>query len=128
MLSSLYDEMMKAAQSDFKIKSDKPNEPCLSKLKLLPKVRQVFETRPLWGALVEHEMLEVVRRWLEPLPDRSLPALEIRRLMFVTLESLPIDTDHLRSSGVGKVVMFYTKVDREIPELRAKAQALISER
>lgn len=33
-------------------------------------------------SLLENGMLDAVKTWLEPLPDRSLPALAIQRALF----------------------------------------------
>ena len=40
------------------------------------------------------------------------------------MDRLPIDGDHLRESKVGRIIVFYGKVPREIPELQTKAQKL----
>lgn len=49
-------------------------------------------------------------------------------LRFLRLQ-LPIQTHHLSTSGVGRVVYFYTKVDdsRVTPSIKRKAHALVGE-
>jgi len=49
--------------------------------------------------------LSAIRRWLDRLPDGSLPNLNIREQLLTILEKLPLTTEHLQDSGVGKVVM-----------------------
>ncbi len=36
-------------------------------------------------SIIDHNFLEAVRLWLEPLSDKSLPALNIQRLLFEQL-------------------------------------------
>jgi transcription factor SPN1 len=72
-------------------------------------------------------MLEGVRRWLEPLPDKSLPALNIQQEFFRTLPELKfIDASVLKESGLGRIVLFYTKCKRVTPEVTRAANDLIS--
>ena len=95
-------------------------------------------------SLVENGMLEAVRRWLEPLEDHSLPALNIQRALFSILQSvssshhisslctdsyvqLSIDTPSLQSSGIGKIVFFYTKCKRVQPSITRAANHLVGE-
>lgn len=68
-----------------------------------------------------------MRRFLEPLPDKSLPALNIQRELFAALEKLSpaIDTISLKMSGLGKVVMFYSRNKRVEGDLRRRADRLI---
>ena len=65
--------------------------------------------------------LQHVKFFLEPLNDGSLPAYQIQREIFDALLRLPIEKDTLMSSGIGKVVLFYTKSKR--PELNIKRMA-----
>lgn len=45
--------------------------------------------------------------------------------MFDVLESMPVETHHLRSSSIGRIVMFYTKCPRIIPEVKDAASRLV---
>lgn len=72
-------------------------------------------------------MLEGVRRWLEPLPDRSLPALNIQKEFMETLQRLEyIDTNVLIASKLGRIVLFYTKCKRVTPDVARIADLLVS--
>lgn len=67
-----------------------------------------------------------MRRWLEPLPDRSLPALNIQRAFFPILQKMEfIDASVLKESGLGRIVLFYTKCKRVSPDLARTANALV---
>jgi transcription factor SPN1 len=70
--------------------------------------------------------LEGVRRWLEPLPDKSLPALNIQREIFGILPTLDIDTAVLKESKLGRIVLFYTKCKRVTPDITRTADSLVS--
>lgn len=77
-------------------------------------------------AILDNGLLDSIRQWLEPLPDRSLPSLDIQSEMLDVLDRLPIAGDHLRESGVGKIVYFYTKSPRIEPSMKRKADQLVA--
>lgn len=79
----------------------------------------------LQQAIMDNNLLEGVKRWLEPLPDRSLPALNIQKELFGVLESMSIDTISLKMSGLGRVVVFYSLCKRVEPPIRRIAEQLI---
>lgn len=77
--------------------------------------------------MVDNNLLDAVRRWLEPLPDRSLPALNIQRELFSTIRKMEfIDTAVLKESGLGRIVLFYTKCKRVNPDIARIANDLVS--
>lgn len=77
--------------------------------------------------MIDNNLLEGVKRWLEPLPDRSLPALNIQREFFQLLPKLWfIDSAVLKESGLGRIVLFYTKCKRVTPEVGRIASHLVS--
>lgn len=115
-ISRLRDEMRDAAAAD--AECIRNGTPAVHKLELLPEVRDVIQKHNLVDSILDNNLLESVRLWLEPLPDASLPAYEIQREMFTAIETLPIKTIHLRESGLGKVVLFYQKSKR--PQLNIK--------
>jgi transcription factor SPN1 len=78
-------------------------------------------------SIVDNNLLEGVRRWLEPLPDRSLPALNIQREFFPILKKMEfIDSNVLKESGLGRIVLFYTKCKRVTPDIARIANDLVS--
>lgn len=77
--------------------------------------------------MIDNNLLEAVRRWLEPLPDRSLPALNIQRELFNTIRKMEfIDSSVLKESGLGRIVLFYTKCKRVTPDVARIANDLVS--
>jgi transcription factor SPN1 len=77
-------------------------------------------------SIIDNNLLEGVKRWLEPLPDRSLPALNIQQEFFRTLPEMKfIDASVLKESGLGRIVLFYTKCKRVTPEVNRIANTLV---
>lgn len=76
--------------------------------------------------LLDCGILSAVRLWMEPLPNRSLPAPHLRRSLLELLRDLPIETDHLRESGIGRIVMFFAQRPKESPDIQRLARELVS--
>ena len=124
-IASLRQRMADAAERDVQARSADPPRPAMHKLRLLPEVVALLNRngREIENAIVdpENNLLESVRFFLEPLNDGSLPAYNIQRELFACLAKLPIGKEALVSSGIGKVVLFYTKSKK--PEMGIKRQA-----
>lgn len=128
----LKDEMNIAAQMDIetlnkRIETGDNSLIVMQKVKLLPKVVSVLAKANLADTILDNNLLQSVRIWLEPLPDGSLPSFEIQKSLFAALEKLPIKTEHLKESGLGRVVIFYTKSKRVEPQLARLADRIIAE-
>ena len=76
--------------------------------------------------LLDCGILSAVRLWMEPLPNRSLPAPHLRKSLLELLRELPIETDHLRESGIGRIVMFFGQRPKESPDIQRLARELVS--
>ncbi|GEM11912.1 transcription factor Iws1 [Rhodotorula toruloides] len=125
-VATLRSEMLKAADLDQD--ENDVGRPAVNKLRLLSRVVDLMQKSALADTIVEGGMLEAVKRWLEPLSDKSLPALTIQRPLFTLLKSLPnIETSALKSSGLGKIVYFYTKCRRVDPAIARIANQLVSD-
>jgi len=124
-VARLHDAMLAAAAEDEQ--SNKEKIPATAKLKLLPQVMEVLRKASLAQSIIDNHLLTGVRRWLEPLPDRSLPALNIQRDFFPILQKMEfIDSEVLKESGLGRIVLFYTKCKRVTPEIARIAESLVS--
>ncbi|KAI0734326.1 hypothetical protein C8Q72DRAFT_808948 [Fomitopsis betulina] len=124
-VSRLREAMVSAAQDDEAANREKL--PATAKLRLLPQVMEVLRKNSLANSIVDNNLLEAVCKWLEPLPDRSLPALDIQREFFPTLKKMEyIDTNVLKESKLGRVVLFYTKSKRVTPDIQRYANDLVS--
>ncbi|KAL2041696.1 hypothetical protein N7G274_005480 [Stereocaulon virgatum] len=123
--------MAEAADLDQQARQSKPPKPAMHKLRLLPEVTALLNrnSRDVESAIVdpENNLLESVRFFLEPLPDGQLPAYNIQRELFASLARLPIDKEALISSGIGKVVLFYTKSKKPELAIKRAAERLLGE-
>lgn len=73
-------------------------------------------------------LLEAVRFMLEPADhDAALPNYKIQRELFQILGKLNIGKEALVASGIGKVVLFYTKSIQPQPEIKRMAEKLVGE-
>ncbi|KAJ6576618.1 transcription factor iws1 [Mycena vulgaris] len=116
-VARLRETMNNAAEED--IKANDAKLPAINKLKLLPEAMETLRKSSARS--------EAVKRWLEPLPDRSLPSLNIQREFFPLLKKMEfIDSAVLKESGLGRVVLFYTKCKRVTPDIKRTANDLVS--
>ncbi|KAF4614028.1 hypothetical protein D9613_007654 [Agrocybe pediades] len=124
-VARLREAMNNAADEDIRSNSEKL--PATAKLKLLPEAMETLRKASLAQSMIDNNLLEAVRRWLEPLPDRSLPALNIQREFFGVIKKMEfIDSTVLKESGLGRVVLFYTKCKRVTPDISRTANELVS--
>ncbi len=122
-VAQLRREMVNAADDDEE--ANRLKKPATNKLKLLPKVVATLQKNHLQQSILDNNLLEGVKRWLEPLPDKSLPALNIQHQFFQILERMTIDTISLKMSGLGKVVVFYSMCSKVEPKIKRSAEHLI---
>ncbi|OBZ83588.1 Transcription factor IWS1 [Choanephora cucurbitarum] len=123
-LATLRENMRNASEEDSVANGER--RPALAKLKMLTEASTMLTNKHLYDAILDNGLLDVIRLWLEPLPDRSLPSLDIQSEMLGVLDKLPISGDHLRESGVGKIVYFYSKSPRIEPAMKRKADQLVA--
>ncbi|KAI8050805.1 hypothetical protein BDF22DRAFT_107199 [Syncephalis plumigaleata] len=93
---------------------------------LLDRVVLSMNKVDMHDAFMDANILEAIRVWLEPFADRSLPPLDIQQAMFKILDDLPISTDHLRESGVGRITLFYVKNKKVQPSIQRLADRLLN--
>jgi hypothetical protein len=117
--------MREAAEADQN--AIRNGSPAVHKLAMLEEVRDVLQRPNLMATAMDNNFLEAIKWWLEPLPNKALPAYSIQKLMFEIMGKIKMTTDYLRESGVGKVVMFYTKDKRPQLHIKREADRLIGE-
>ncbi|EER32559.1 conserved hypothetical protein [Candida tropicalis MYA-3404] len=124
-IDALKEQMIKAATLD--VDKNSQGQIATEKLKLLSKVTDVLARADLAISILDNNLLEAVRLWLEPLPDASMPAYQIQKELINALETLPIKTDHLAASGIGKVLVFYQRSKRTEASLKKVVDRLIGD-
>ncbi|KAF8322619.1 hypothetical protein DL93DRAFT_2071491 [Clavulina sp. PMI_390] len=106
--------------------SNKKGQPAVAKLKILQDVVDVLQKQSLMQSIIDHNLLENVRIWLEPLSDKSLPGLTIQRNLFEALGKMFIDANALKESGLGRIMLFYTKKNKRVtPAIKNQATNLV---
>ncbi|KAF5753842.1 putative transcription regulator IWS1 family [Helianthus annuus] len=123
-------ELEVAAEEDANL--NRASKPAINKLIKLPFLIEALSKKQLQLEFLDHGVLTLLKNWLEPLPDGSLPNRNIR--------TFPIDLyqddrrEQLKKSGIGKVgliivsklaVMFMSKSDEETASNRKLAKDLV---
>lgn len=128
IIADLKVRMETACQEDNLARDD--DRAAVAKMKLLPEVMTLLNRQHIQHAILDPEtnFLQAVKYFLEPLrADGSLPAYNIQREIFTALTKMPIEKEALSSSGIGQVVLFYTKTKRAQPEIKRMAERLMGE-
>ncbi|KAI5800260.1 hypothetical protein DFH27DRAFT_500860 [Peziza echinospora] len=124
MIVSLRDRMIAAAEKDYA--DVKAGHAATHKIRMLNEVRSVITKPNLHVSCMDNNFLVAVKRWLEPLENKSLPAYSIQKELFRYLGSFVVSNPSLlRESGIGKIVAFYTKDVRPQPDIKRQANILI---
>lgn len=121
-IQTLKAAMEEAAEKDYEAITNKM--PATNKLAMLPTVEAVLNKSALHELILDNLLLMTLRRWLEPLPDRSLPAYSIQRTLLTALTKIPISKEQLAESGIGKIVIFYRNSPRVEQPIRKIADHL----
>lgn len=109
-------EMRETYDSDLKLNAEsKPGHCKIDKVdELCARIIKKGEQE----VFVKMGILKELRRWLEPLPDDSLPNQKIKRGVLGLLGHLRVRKGDLLDSGIGKIVNFYSRNAKEAPEIR----------
>ncbi|KAH7312072.1 hypothetical protein BKA65DRAFT_484664 [Rhexocercosporidium sp. MPI-PUGE-AT-0058] len=126
-IAALKIRMERACEADNSAREQ--GQPALQKLKMLPEVVALLNRNTVQHSIVDPDtnFLQSVKFFLEPLNDGSLPAYNIQRDLFAALTKLPIEKEALLSSGIGKVVLYYTKSKKPEIGIKRTAERLLGE-
>ncbi|KAH7390162.1 hypothetical protein BKA64DRAFT_116198 [Cadophora sp. MPI-SDFR-AT-0126] len=126
-IAALKIRMEQACEADNSAREQ--GQPALQKLKMLPEVVALLNRNTVQHSIVDPDtnFLQSVKFFLEPLNDGSLPAYNIQRDLFAALTKLPIEKEALLSSGIGKVVLYYTKSKKPEIGIKRTAERLLGE-
>ncbi|KAL7275324.1 Transcription factor iws1 [Rhizina undulata] len=122
---SLRDRMIEAAKLDAEAIAANPNQTALHKLAMVDDVKDILKRPHFMVSAVDNGILTAMKHWLEPLPNRSLPAYTIQKTIFEILGKMKVTTEDLTGSGIGKIVMFYTRDKRPEMHIKREAETLV---
>ncbi|EEF42453.1 protein IWS1 homolog 1 [Ricinus communis] len=129
LVENVMAELEVTAEEDAEL--NRRGKPAITKLKKLPLLTEVLSKKQLQQEFIDHGVLTLLKNWLEPLPDGSLPNINIRAAILKILTDFPIDLEQydrreqLKKSGLGKVIMFLSKSDEETTSNRKLAKDLV---
>lgn len=127
-IEAMRQKMAKACEADAIARAN--GEIATHKLKILPEVVELMNRNTIQSQLVDPDtnILEAVRFMLEPADhDAALPNYQIQKELFAILKKLRIGKDALIASGIGKVVLFYTRSIQPQPDIKRTAERLVGE-
>lgn len=106
--------MDKAAADD--VQSNLLGQPAVCKLNMLAKVQRLAGVKSLQMTLLDFDILGSLKTWIEP-RDKSAPlaGLTVRTAVYELLRRLPCQMDHLKRSGIGKVLISLRQNEQETP-------------
>tara|TARA_B100000768_G_scaffold115966_1_gene107336 strand:- start:3615 stop:4643 length:1029 start_codon:yes stop_codon:yes gene_type:complete len=109
----------------------KIKQPAIHKLRMLNEVTDRLKNVDMHELFLRHGLLNVLASWLSLLPDHSLPNTSVRSAVIDAIATLPIETDmvdrkeQLKSSGLGRLIMFLSQLPEETPRNRKKCKELV---
>jgi len=122
IVQSLLQRMGDALNEDKR--SLEAHEPATAKVKLLPLIRRLFKQRALRQTLLDYDALDLVREWLTS-NQGVPPMLAIRTALLDAMSELPAQPEHLKRSGIGRVVMKMANNKQETRDNRTAARNLV---
>lgn len=100
-------------------------KPALSKLMLVDKITKDLRNLSVQEKFLDIGGISMLGRWLEPLPDKTYPNINVAKEILYTLNSLQIDADNLaRSSNLSSIVKKYANGCTGILSLQVLAKQI----
>lgn len=118
--------MERAAEDD--LQAIKERRPAVAKLNMLPQVVDMLAKRDMVRVLLDYDILSVCKIWIQPLPNGSLGNVTVRQELVQAIRKVQeINTDDLKKSEIGKVIMTLYMHPSETPALKREMKSLIEQ-
>lgn len=106
-------------------------KPATKKLAMLPKVLEMMARKDLQRPFLDLDILTVLKRWVQPLPNGSLGNVTLRKAIFDAVASMTgdngVNSSDLKRSGFGKVTMALYMHKSETPQMKKLLKGLIDQ-
>ncbi|CAH0473554.1 unnamed protein product [Peronospora belbahrii] len=99
--------------------------PAVEKIKFLDNALHVLRKIQFQPMLLDFDLLTIVKKWIQPLEDSALPNVGLRTKMLEMISKMPVFKEHLKRSGLGKVVMLLMKHPQETTENKELCRSLV---
>eukprot|EP00794_Sanderia_malayensis_P010728 gene10728-11876_t len=126
IIAAMIRKMREAAEEDRML--NQAGRAATKKMKLLDSVVSHLNKSDLQHTFIDCGILPVMKDWLSPLPDHSLPHLMIRKQFLKILSEFPaLDRGALKMSGIGRAVMLLFKHPKETRQNRNIAGKIVAQ-
>lgn len=112
MVQEVLYRMDKAHADDLVSMSEK--RPALERIKYVDQAIRMLQKQLLQPTFLDFAVLGIIKKWIQPLEDGTLPNLGVRTKLLQLIGRLPIMKDHLKRDGFGKVIMTLWKHPQEV--------------
>lgn len=121
--------MDQAAEEDEDAVAQK--RPALKKLAMLSEVCDTMARRDMQRPLLDHDLLVICKRWMQPLPNGQLGNVTVRQRLLGSVGQMTgengITASDLKRSEFGKVVMSLYMHKSETPSMKRQLKSLIDQ-
>ena len=125
LISLLVNKMRRAADKDRAL--NKEGKPAVTKVTLLKEVISQIRKTDLLEGFLDANILSTLTDWLAPMPNKALPSISIRAAIIDWLQELPaLNSEILKTSGIGKAIMYIYRHPRETRYHKEECGRLIS--
>ena len=122
-------DMQLAAEEDEEAVAQK--RPALKKLMMLDTVTDTLAKRDMHRPLLDHDLLTICKRWIQPLPNGKLGNITVRQRLLESIAQMTgengITASDLKRSEFGKVVMTLYMHKDETKPMKRQLKGLIDQ-